>query len=1829
MPVLSNIKLEFKEYPGGSWTDWSEYLINSPAVSKKIESNNPGEPGAVVFDSVKLFLRYETGSPVYQKFSIDLSSIQRYLFKVSFLDNSLNYVVKFVGQGDFSTIEWNEYNNIISFTVVDKLASISLIPSIPARGQRLLWERVLGQVSWATFIDFNYNTNVLDQIWITVGHPDVYDDLTDLLVYPGEVLDIPEITTSISRLRVVKQSWLEVHPIYNKVANRVVFSPPLDGSVYNVVRYYIEDRPTVDPVIYESNIYGQDCNVYEGDELKAYDGLKIIRGIYQTVWPTDIFNIIPNDLVFNLPAEYGTMFLNEQPMNKTMLDALITLINSIKPSTAALSGAYITTDETTATIIAKENISDAGILRTIGSTKILSFRKRHFWDKLADGAKVVLKSWVIDKASGKLKDYVGEALKQIIGYPGKIKPRNEVKKEIITTQNYSGNVDEFYSNLANTEASLLLDFYGKRREKLNIGLDLDNNTINWDLIDRLNYDGKEYFFTNLSISDKSITLEAVEIQGHDYDIRQVLISPSTTSIDSDGGTIQIIQGNNISPDYYFTSPLELLNNTVSIKYSNNLKITDNKLDTIQDIAITSNPTFTQLILSNPGTSTTNAVRGDRSINTSSPLTGGGNLTADRTIGFSYNTTNLKLTSNQLNTIQDIAVTSNPTFTQLILSNPGTSTTNAVRGDRSINTSSPLTGGGNLTANRTLGLSYSTTNLKLTSNQLNTIQDIATTSSPQFEGVTARYISGAYISQNHWTNGTIGSMNAIGLPINRLLGANKGRYTVTATGFSGGAIDPLFDGTYETSVNVPANGTASVEIDFNPQLGWTPNTASGYAYISSIFILTAFYTVFESVKLEAYRYNTATQQDEWSLVFDITNNTKNPFVYNIPGMYYFTKKLRVTVVNSTSTTKPLTEIEWFPSREESFRNVNNFSVCPRIFNVYPFDVQYSNLVFKNSSWQDVINILGNGNIKFYNGNKQIGSGDNNNFSIISNNSERITVRNDGNIGVNQSNPSYKLDVNGTARITQDLTLSALLKQQGTTGTNDFSADINQTGNKSIYNTFTSGWTGSGWRVDYGITAANRSHLELDDLTVRGTMRVYELIINQIRATNGSLFVSSSAKVEAVTRVTDDPVIYTIIFEDPEGHGVCPFLIDDIIIVQRVRLDSTTIVKQIVCQVTNVTGKTVTALVIYENGQITKGDLVVRIGNVNNTNRQGSVYLTSDDSNAPYIDIVDGVNSWIAWGSSNKLKARLGKLTGVTDSFFGTLSGYGLYAKSNAYLRGKIYAEAGGWLAGWSINSNSLTSPLIASNHQIALIADDTNNITGAYANINLGGANPLYISFGRIKTSLSSYSNNYGLSAKDETGSDFFELSNNIKHIAGWNFDTQKFYKGTSIELNSNTNSIGVNSNKVKVFYTDVSNWGIEGIDGLGNLVFQLGSTNKIAGWTFNNEHIYKLTSGTPTSSPVYGLTMSATSTASVVIAYGSNYQRYVKFGYQTSGNWFGVEGTDSNANIVFQLGSTNKISGWNFDTTKFSNGVVSLEASASMKGLVVDTDKIKVGSFTATGISSSYSNISSQITNGYFNPTIRSDDAGWSILGSYYINNIPYPPSMLKENNLIKCVIENEVNSWDYRLVHRMFNHEDYVLGKRLKIEFQVEFNAGSENLGYSGGTFQFAIRYYNSGWGTVYRQVLYEELIEDNRAGYIIDKTGTNGIEFDLPANIPNTATVYVEWGFGGGGQTGLYYPYNMLLTDLIFYGYLNYKTWINEKGIQLYNSPTNYIKLYDTAAELNVPILKQRGIPLIRNHGRLATAPTQDVEIGDIYINSSNNNIYLCYDINSSGEPQWKQLG
>lgn len=252
-------------------------------------------------------------------------------------------------------------------------------------------------------------------------------------------------------------------------------------------------------------------------------------------------------------------------------------------------------------------------------------------------------------------------------------------------------------------------------------------------------------------------------------------------------------------------------------------------------------------------------------------------------------------------------------------------------------------------------------------------------------------------------------------------------------------------------------------------------------------------------------------------------------------------------------------------------------------------------------------------------------------------------------------------------------------------------------------FFSGFTGAGYRLDYGITEAGKASAEFDNLTVRGRMRVYELLIQQIRATNGSLFVSSSSRAETLSDdrawyVNGEPLEFngepaefeTAIWrfstrdesvEDPEtdeGHNLYHgFIENDLLRSQRWEMDSGGNFAQV--RRTDLMVTRVHSLYEYSAVQIggdtpVAGDDFVRLGNTTDTTRQGAVYLTADDSNAPYIDIVDGINSHAAFNSTGP-RVRLGRLSGITDSDFGgTLSGYGLYA-DNVYLKGEMIITGG--------------------------------------------------------------------------------------------------------------------------------------------------------------------------------------------------------------------------------------------------------------------------------------------------------------------------------------------------------------------------------------------------------------------------------------------------------------------------------------------------------------------------------------------------------------------------
>lgn len=203
--------------------------------------------------------------------------------------------------------------------------------------------------------------------------------------------------------------------------------------------------------------------------------------------------------------------------------------------------------------------------------------------------------------------------------------------------------------------------------------------------------------------------------------------------------------------------------------------------------------------------------------------------------------------------------------------------------------------------------------------------------------------------------------------------------------------------------------------------------------------------------------------------------------------------------------------------------------------------------------------------------------------------------------------------------------------------------------------TSGWTGNGFMLG---TSGGAGYLELENLVVRGTMRVYELVIQRIRATNGAVAVTSTGKAETVTGVDPNFTIVTV-----EDHG---FAAGDIIRAQTwsgsgsdlgiyrsdltvVALDGTTPLRKF------------TATKRSGSSNPRAGMEFVRLGNTSDTTRQGLLYLTADELFGPYMDVTNGVTSHADWEGGSKVKLRIGNLQGVTSD----TTDYGMVAFSGTY------------------------------------------------------------------------------------------------------------------------------------------------------------------------------------------------------------------------------------------------------------------------------------------------------------------------------------------------------------------------------------------------------------------------------------------------------------------------------------------------------------------------------------------------------------------------------------
>lgn len=219
------------------------------------------------------------------------------------------------------------------------------------------------------------------------------------------------------------------------------------------------------------------------------------------------------------------------------------------------------------------------------------------------------------------------------------------------------------------------------------------------------------------------------------------------------------------------------------------------------------------------------------------------------------------------------------------------------------------------------------------------------------------------------------------------------------------------------------------------------------------------------------------------------------------------------------------------------------------------------------------------------------------------------------------------------------------------------------NELITPDFVSGLLGTGARL-------KDNHLELDEITVRKRMNVFELLIQRVRAVGGQLLLSpASIKISSVEELEDG---YKCSFNTDNQTTIPePFVVDDQGFHETFTGQGINRYWRLVTEV----GADYFVLSKTDreegSGVPQPEDEIILLGNRTDKARQSAMILNSYGNDAPYLDTYDGINSY---DLSNKLLTREGNLNGIVDEVFGQLTGSGLYAK-NVYLRGKFALSTG--------------------------------------------------------------------------------------------------------------------------------------------------------------------------------------------------------------------------------------------------------------------------------------------------------------------------------------------------------------------------------------------------------------------------------------------------------------------------------------------------------------------------------------------------------------------------
>jgi len=155
------------------------------------------------------------------------------------------------------------------------------------------------------------------------------------------------------------------------------------------------------------------------------------------------------------------------------------------------------------------------------------------------------------------------------------------------------------------------------------------------------------------------------------------------------------------------------------------------------------------------------------------------------------------------------------------------------------------------------------------------------------------------------------------------------------------------------------------------------------------------------------------------------------------------------------------------------------------------------------------------------------------------------------------------------------------------------------------------------------------------------------------------------------------------------------------------------------------------------------------------------------------------------------------------------------------------------------------------------------------------------------------------------------------------------------------------SDQERIYLGDLGSdeYGLRCRDASGNIVFESSNAGQsFAGWTFTDEYFYKLTSGTPESSPNAGIVLSVAAglggDLSSIIVYDATPLTRARMGYlyEDGGteHW-GIGSQDGSGNVLFEISDQLiQLAGWTFDHRYFYNLGSGTPGSSPQEGVVLD-----------------------------------------------------------------------------------------------------------------------------------------------------------------------------------------------------------------------------------------------------------------------------------------------------